>query len=43
MLSRSLEAAKTVAEEGIGARVINIHTIKSLDVFLVEKADKETQ
>ncbi len=38
----ALEAAKTLAAEGIDARVINIHTIKPLDNELVVKAAKET-
>jgi len=42
MVSRCLEAAKILAKEGISARVINIHTIKPLDVFLVKKAAEET-
>jgi len=42
MVSRCLEASKILAEGGINARVINMHTIKPLDVSLVEKAAKET-
>jgi len=42
MVSRCLEAAKTLASKGIDARVINMHTIKPLDVSLVEKAAEET-
>ena len=38
----SLEAAAKLAEEGIDAKVINIHTIKPLDEELVVAAAKET-
>lgn len=31
MVSNSLEAAKKLKEDGIEAKVINIHTIKPLD------------
>lgn len=41
-VSTSLEAAKMLAEDGIDARVINMHTIKPLDEELVMKAAKET-
>ena len=41
-VSESLEAAKMLAELGIDARVINIHTIKPLDGELILKAAKET-
>lgn len=41
-VSESLEAAKMLAELGIDARVINIHTIKPLDEELILKAAKET-
>ena len=42
MVSKAIEAAKTLEAEGISARVINIHTIKPLDKELVVKAAKET-
>ena len=42
MVSRCLEAVKILSKEGISARVINIHTIKPLDVSLVRKAAEET-
>ncbi len=42
MVSLALDAAKALAEEGISARVINIHTIKPLDCELICKAAKET-
>lgn len=41
-VSESLEAAKMLAELGIDAKVINIHTIKPLDEELILKAAKET-
>jgi len=42
MVAEALEAAKTLAAEGIDVRVINIHTIKPLDTELVLKAARET-
>jgi transketolase len=42
MVSMALEAAKVLEAEGIDVRVINIHTIKPLDVDAVVKAAKET-
>ena len=42
MVYRCLEAAKILAKNGIKARVINIHTIKPLDVSLITKCAKET-
>ena len=42
MVAEAVEAAKTLAEAGISARVINICTIKPLDEELVVKAAKET-
>ncbi len=42
MVSMALEAAKTLEAEGIDVRVLNIHTIKPLDVDAVVKAAKET-
>lgn len=41
-VSESLEAAKLLAEDGIDAQVINIHTIKPLDEELVVKAAQAT-
>lgn len=41
-VSESLEAAKMLAEKGIDAQVINIHTIKPLDEELVIAAAKKT-
>ena len=42
MVQMSLEAAETLAAEGIDARVINIHTIKPIDSAIIEKAAAET-
>ena len=42
MVYRCLEAAKILAKNGINARVVNIHTIKPLDVSLITKCAKET-
>ncbi len=41
-VSTSLEAAEKLAKDGIDARVINIHTIKSIDQEIIIKAAKET-
>ncbi|MBR1739437.1 MAG: transketolase family protein [Ruminococcus sp.] len=42
MVNEAVEAAKTLAAEGIEAEVINIHTIKPIDQELVIKAAKKT-
>ena len=42
MVSMALEAAQALSEEGISARVINIHTIKPIDKDIIIKAAKET-
>lgn len=42
MVEAALEAANILAEEGIKARVINIHTIKPIDEELITKAARET-
>ncbi|MBE7035185.1 MAG: transketolase family protein [Ruminococcaceae bacterium] len=42
MVPEALEAKKMLAEEGINARVINIHTIKPIDKDILIKAAKET-
>jgi len=42
MVSRALEAVKVLAEQGVDARLINIHTIKPIDSELILKAAKET-
>jgi len=41
-VSRSLEAANMLANEGISARVVNMSTIKPIDDELLEKCAKET-
>ena len=42
MVSMALEAKEMLAEEGIDARVINIHTIKPIDKDILAKAAEET-
>jgi len=42
MVGRSLRAADQLAEEGIDARVLEIHTIKPLDKALILEAAEET-
>ncbi len=42
MVKHSLEAAEALKQEGISAKVVNIHTIKPLDVEGVVKAASET-
>ena len=42
MVPEAIEAGKALAEEGISARVINIHTIKPIDRDIITKAAKET-
>ena len=42
MVSEALKAASTLSEEGIDARVMNMHTIKPLDKESIIKAAKET-
>ena len=39
----AVKAAEMLAKDGISARVINIHTIKPIDVQLLAKAAKETK
>lgn len=41
-VSEALDAAKLLADEGISAKVVNIHTIKPLDEDLVVACAKET-
>jgi len=43
MVSRSLEAAQVLKEQGINARVIDIHTIKPIDEEILVKAAQETR
>ena len=42
MVNEAIEAEKILAEKGINARLINIHTIKPLDREIVLKAARET-
>lgn len=42
MVSEAIEAAKVLAEEGIDAGVVNIHTIKPIDADIIVKNAKET-
>ncbi|MFW6189406.1 MAG: transketolase family protein [Planctomycetota bacterium] len=42
MLKMALEAAERLAEDGIDARVLDMHTLKPLDVDLIERAAEET-
>jgi transketolase len=42
MLARSLEAAQQLAGQGIAARVVEMHTVKPLDVDAVVRAAEET-
>lgn len=42
MVWEALQAAETLAQDGISARVINIHTIKPLDEEIIRKAAAET-
>ncbi len=43
MVARSLEAAERLAARGIQARVIDMHTVKPLDVQAIERAARETK
>ncbi len=42
MVKEALDAEKMLAEEGISASVINIHTIKPIDADIICKAAKQT-
>ena len=42
MVAEAIEAGKALAEQGIDARIINIHTIKPIDKELLVKASRET-
>ncbi len=42
LVATALEAAQTLEQEGISARVINIHTIKPIDADIIAKASCET-
>lgn len=42
MVAEAMEAANALHEQGIDARIINIHTIKPIDRDIIVKAAKET-
>ena len=42
MVPEAIQAGKMLAEEGISARIVNIHTIKPIDAEIIIKAAKET-
>jgi transketolase len=42
MVGRCVQAAEALARDGIHARVLSIHTVKPLDVDLVQRAAEET-
>jgi transketolase len=42
MLSRAIQAAENMAQGGVSARVLEMHTIKPLDANAVEQAARET-
>jgi transketolase len=42
MVHEALAAAEELANEGVAARVLNIHTIKPLDIEILAKAAQET-
>jgi len=42
MVHRALEAKSMLQQEGINARIINIHTIKPIDIDIIIKAARET-
>jgi len=42
MVGEALKAKEILAQEGISARVINIHTIKPIDEEIIQKAAEET-
>ena len=42
MVNEALKACESLKEQGISARIINIHTIKPIDKDLILKAAKET-
>ncbi len=43
MVAMALDAAVGLEEEGISARVLDIHTVKPIDVAAIEKAANETR
>lgn len=42
MVAEAIEAGKALKEQGIDARIINIHTIKPIDRDIIIKAARET-
>lgn len=42
LVNEAIEARKLLAEEGISARVVDMHTIKPIDADIIIKAAKET-
>ena len=42
MVHRAMEAARKLEDQGVSARVVNIHTVKPLDTELLVKCAKET-
>jgi transketolase len=42
MVYEALRARKVLAERGVSVRVVNLHTIKPLDVAIIERCAKET-
>ncbi len=42
MLARCLEAAKVLSNEGTDVRVINMHTVKPLDISLIKESAEKT-
>lgn len=42
MVERALEAAEILKEQGIGARVVNMHTWKPIDVEAIKESAKKT-
>ncbi len=42
MVAGAIDAATKLAEEGISARVIDMHTVKPIDVDAIQKAARET-
>jgi len=42
MVAKALEAASLLSEEGVNARVIDVHTIKPIDQDIIVKAAKDT-
>jgi transketolase len=43
MVSMALDAAETLKSEGISARVLDVHTVKPIDVNAIERAANETK